>query len=189
MKIPSPEEIESAIEKLSKFFDEAEYQASNLGGITLDTKYFRVAFNILRAYQSGELVKPASEEKIGNIISKECWQNIDKDLKLSKDWIKNVAKALSGKVGELVGKEEVKELQRKLKNALDSWGKSAAGCLFLIEERDTLKKQLQSKYMSVEEVEKIVYDLLLKTGSSSYHLKDDSKAIAQALTRLPKGEI
>jgi len=188
MTLPSPEEIESAIEDLKQIIIEDKICINSKQSTEVTRKFYgrlvkmkETVLTILSALKSGELVKPASEEKIGNIISKECWQNIDKDLKLSKDWIKNVAKALSGKVGELVGKGDYCGIDQKKCGRIKG-----------------LEKQLQSKYMSVEEVEWLII-LHHKDWLQYHHPKDGEpmpvmpkdfiKKLAQALTRLPKGEI
>jgi hypothetical protein len=163
MKIPSPEEIESAIRIIENFvvFDRP-----------IVKKAYKTALEVLSALKSGELVgkeEILTEDEIINVI-----EGYFHDYEVSECCAKELIKAQSNKVSKTKWEnfpgpshptQDVKDMATK---------------------KDVAR---QSKYMSVEEVEKIVYDLLLKTGSSSYHLKDDSKALAQALTRLPKSEL
>jgi len=148
MTLPSPEEIESAIEILKR--DEFGMWSGEIADAE------RILLSIATALKSGELVKPANEEEIEEIMANTPTPSSDGDIHPSEFHI--IAKALVGKVGELVGKE---------------------------------------KYMSVEEVEKILFEARnifflprAVEDRTEYSLDRNScQKLAQALTRLPKGNI
>ena len=107
-----------------------------------------------------------------------------KDYQLLLGFTQTALSILSAlKSGELVGKEELDKARKC------SW----CGSTDLVcgkawkEERDGLKNQLQSKYMSGEEVRKIIDKWEHEWLPPLRNIEDGKKELAQALTRLPKG--
>ena len=174
MKFPRPEEIESAIKYLKDLEDfKGDFkELSKVYEPPIDT-----AISVLSALKSGELVEPASEEEIAKIVYE---YNLPKPL--NRDWegvkvgsmcyekYMDIAKALVGKVGELVGKDNV---DKKMDRLIEAHKKFC-------------ERMDRQKYMSVEEVCDLLVTKYPKVPRAEWPRLETFKELAQALTRLPK---
>ena len=185
MTLPSPEKIESAIEAFNNLIYINRHEHPPV------TKHLKTALQVLSALKSGELVEPASEADDKNDLAYYKMK--------AQEWCDRIREleALTGKVGELVGKEEAVDTYDRLRELYNTTYKKLMDSENQLQEKsDDLtasymcgfeKGKDSVKYMSVEEVEQVIASNMpieFIQVIKPFKRADIYKQLAQALTRV-----